>query len=332
MEFHEKKDYLKKKIKPFNPYQIDDFNDLLHSLKFCGFQARNLGIASDILYKMVKDDDCLTILTLSGAMVPAGMRNIIIDLLNYNLVDVLVSTGANITHDLIDAFLNVGHYIGSPNADDDKLFGYRINRIYDTFLPEENYIKTEKILLKLLSKLYPQKIIDERPSDFLYKLGQIIEERSILSIASTKNIPIFIPAISDSELALDLTKFTKTQNFNINFKNIDDIKKFAGIIREAKYCGTLIIGGGVPRNWAQQIYPYIEDLESEKNPDYEFGYKYSVRISTATEYDGGLSGCTISESKSWGKYALDSRYISVWCDATIALPILVTGLFQRLDL
>ncbi|MFW9896655.1 MAG: deoxyhypusine synthase family protein, partial [Candidatus Thorarchaeota archaeon] len=106
----------------------------------------------------------------------------------------------------------------------------------------------------------------------------------------------------------------------------------AQIVKNAKECGIVIIGGGVPRNWAQQIYPYIENVEQLERKDYEFGYKYSIRIHTATEYDGGLSGCTVSESKSWGKYALDSKSVSVWCDATIALPILITGLLQRLNL
>ncbi|MEJ2251043.1 MAG: deoxyhypusine synthase family protein [Candidatus Lokiarchaeota archaeon] len=328
----DKRDLLKNKIQPFNPNKIKNFDNLLNSLKFCGFQGRNLGKAFDILYKMVSDEKCFSILTLSGALVPAGMQEVIIQLLENNLIDVVVSTGANITHDLIDTFLYIGHYIGSPNVDDNELFDYRINRIYDIFLPEKNYIQTEQLLSKILLNIYPDKIIHENPSDFLKKLGLHIKKRSILSIASKNNIPIFIPAISDSELALDLTKFTITQDFDIKFNVFEDIKKFANIIRNADYCGTFIIGGGVPRNWAQQIYPYIENLERDKHPDYEFGYKYSVRITTATEYDGGLSGCTISESKSWGKYTLDSEYVTVWCDATIALPILVCGLMQRLKL
>ena len=104
--------------------------------------------------------------------------------------------------------------------------------------------------------------------------------------------------------------------------------KFADIIRNSKEFGTIIIGGGVPRNWAQQIFPLLDQIDNIET----MGYNYSVRIHTATEYDGGLSGCTVSESKSWGKYSLDAKYVSVWCDATIALPILVTGLMQRLNL
>jgi deoxyhypusine synthase len=104
--------------------------------------------------------------------------------------------------------------------------------------------------------------------------------------------------------------------------------KFGKIINKFKEHGTLIIGGGVPRNWAQQIFPLLDQIEKL----HELGFKYSVRIHTATEYDGGLSGCNVSESKSWGKYSLESKYVSIWCDATIALPILITGLFQKLNL
>lgn len=103
---------------------------------------------------------------------------------------------------------------------------------------------------------------------------------------------------------------------------------FADIIKNAHKYATIIIGGGVPRNWAQQVFPLLDQIENIKS----MGYNYSIRIHTATEYDGGLSGCTVSESKSWGKYHLESKYVSVWCDATIALPILITGLFQRLKI
>ncbi|MFX1316217.1 MAG: deoxyhypusine synthase family protein [Promethearchaeota archaeon] len=332
MEIYNKKDYLVKKIIPYDAKKINNINDVLTALKYCGFQGRNLGKALDILYKMVTDKDCLTILTLSGAMVPAGMGELICTLIEHKLIDVLVSTGANITHDFIDAVLNQGHYIGTHRVNDNDLFKHRINRIYDVFLPEDNYNRAEKELLKILNKVFPTKEFEIMPSEFFRIIGGEIKDRCILSIAAQNNIPIFIPAISDSEFALDLIKFTITDGYDIDFRVLRDVKKFANIINNAITCGTIIIGGGVPRNWAQQIYPYIENIEQLTRKEYEFGYKYSVRIHTAIEYDGGLSGCTISESKSWGKYTSDSRYVSVWCDATIALPILVTGLLQGLKI
>jgi deoxyhypusine synthase len=332
MGYKHTNNYLKKKIVPFNVKNIKTVDDVLLNLKKCGFQGRNLGLAADILHKMFIDDECLTILTLSGAMVPAGMGKLISSLIQYKLIDVIISTGANITHDFIDAVLNGGHYIGTENVDDEKLFESRINRIYDVYLPEDNYNKAERKLLKILLDVFPEKKLEITPSDFFKRIGKEIKTKCILSEAAINDIPIFVPAISDSEFALDLVKFTETEGFDIDFRVLKDVKKFADIIKNAKYCGTFIIGGGVPRNWAQQIYPYIENIEKLKRSDYEFGYKYSVRIHTANEKDGGLSGCSLSESKSWGKYSLDAKYISVWCEATIALPILITGVLERLKL
>ncbi|MFW9929745.1 MAG: deoxyhypusine synthase family protein [Candidatus Thorarchaeota archaeon] len=328
MEHHNKDEYLVKKIFPIDPKKVKNVDELLTALKSCGFQGRNLGIALDILEKMVTDDKILTVMTLSGALVPAGMAELICNLIENNLIDVIVSTGANTIHDLVDAVSNVGHYIGSPNVDDNDLFKARINRIYDTFLPEDNYKLAENILLEIIHKAFESKEINITPSELMNIIGQNIEERCILSVAAKHNVPIFVPAFSDSELALDLIKFSVRENYKYNLDIFEDVLKFADIIRNSEEFGTFILGGGVPRNWAQQIFPLLDQIDNIES----MGYNYSVRITTAVEYDGGLSGCTISESKSWGKYSLESKYITVWCDVTIALPILITGLFQRLKI
>lgn len=325
---YNKKDYLQKKIIPFDVKSIKNVEDCLVKLQNCGFQGRNLGIALEILYKMTSNSEILTVLTLSGAMVPAGMGEIICTLIEYKLIDVIISTGANIIHDLVDVFSDIGHFIGSSNVDDNDLFQHRINRIYDVFLPEDNYKYAEKKILELINEIYLEKEVKTTPSELLEKIGQKINKRCILSLAAKKKVPIFIPAFTDSELALDLIMYSAKEGYNFQFDILRDVQKFGDIIKNAKESGTLIIGGGVPRNWAQQIFPLLDQLEGIKT----FGYNYSVRIHTATEYDGGLSGCTLSESKSWGKYSLDSKYISVWCDATIALPLLITGLLQRLKI
>jgi deoxyhypusine synthase len=321
-------EFLIKKISPFNVYQIKTIEDVLNSLKECGFQGRNLGKALDILYHMVSSNNILTVLTLSGAMVPAGMGEIICALIENKLIDVIVSTGANVIHDLVDVFTEIGHYIGTSDIDDNLLFQHRINRIYDVFLPETNYKKTENEILSIIKKIFNQKLIEIAPSKFLYKIGSNIKKRCILSVAAKFNVPIFVPAFSDSELALDLMLYSLRENYEFKFDIFADLMIFGKIIKKYDEHGTLIIGGGVPRNWAQQIFPLLDQIEKMNN----LGFKYSVRIHTATEYDGGLSGCTVSESKSWGKYSLESRYVSVWCDATIALPILITGLFQKLKI
>ena len=328
MSHPRKEDYLKQKVIPFVVNNVKNVNDLLISLKNCGFQGRKLGLAFDILYKMVSDKNVFTVLTLAGAMVPAGYGKLISELMEYNLIDALISTGANITHDLVDAVSNIGHYIGSPNVDDDELFKHRINRIYDIFLPEENYDKADQELLKIIHSLFEDKQIKITPSEFLKKIGSKISTDCILSIAAKKDIPIFVPAFSDSEFALKLIKYNLYEGYNFQFDILEDVKKFGNLVKNSKEYGTLIIGGGVPRNWAQQIFPMLDQFDNIE----KMGYNYSVRISTAMEYDGGLSGSTFSEAKSWGKYSLESKHVSVWCDATIALPILVTGLLQRLKI
>jgi len=325
---YKKENYLIKKIEPFKAKEVKNVNDLLSSLKNCGFQGGNLGKALDILEKMVMNDDCLTVMTLSGAMVPAGMGDLICVLMEYKFIDVLITTGANIIHDLVDSFTNGGHYIGSSDVDDSELFQFRINRVYDVFLPEDNYELVEKELLHKIKEIFLEKKVNIVPSELLRKIGEKLENRSILSIAAKKNIPIFVPAFSDSEFALNLIKYMVREGFDFQFDILKDVQIFANIISNSKRSGTLIVGGGVPRNWAQQIFPLLDQLGHINT----MGYNYSVRIHTAIEYDGGLSGCTFSESKSWGKYSLDSTYVSVWCEATIALPILVTGLLQRLKI
>ncbi len=328
MKIPQKEDFLIKKVKPFNPKNVKNINNLLTALKDCGFQGRNLGFALDILEKMVSNKNCLTVLTLSGAMVPAGMGELISVLMEYNLIDILISTGANLIHDLVDAVSNVGHYLGSLNVDDDELFKHRINRIYDIFLPEENYDKADIKLLEIIQSSFEEKKIQITPSEFLQKIGSKLSAECILSMAAKKNIPIFVPAFSDSELALKLIKYDLYEGYDFQFDILGDVKKFGDIVRNYKEYGTLIVGGGVPRNWAQQIFPMLDQFDKIE----KMGYNYSVRIHTAMEYDGGLSGSTFSEAKSWGKYSLESKHISVWCDATIALPILITGLLQRLKI
>jgi deoxyhypusine synthase len=328
MNSHRKEDYLIKKVQPFNVSNIKNANDILTALKFCGFQGRNLGIALDIFEKIVYDKNILTVLTVSGALVPAGMGELITVLMEHDLIDVLVTTGANITHDLVDASCNIGHYLGSSEVDDDDLFKNRINRIYDIFLPEDNYSAADKNLFKIIQSVYNTKNIQTTPSEFLEKIGNNIKNRSILSMAAKKNIPIFIPAFSDSELSLKLLKYAYYEGYDFQFDILEDVKKFADIVRKSNDYATVIIGGGVPRNWAQQIFPMLDELDHIER----MGYNYSIRIHTATEYDGGLSGSTFSEAKSWGKYTSESKHISIWCDATIVLPILITGLLQRLKI
>ncbi|MFX0072674.1 MAG: deoxyhypusine synthase family protein, partial [Candidatus Hermodarchaeota archaeon] len=240
MSEHRKEEYLIKKIIPFNVKKVKNVDDILKSLKYCGFQGRNLGRALDILEKMVTNSNCLTVLTLSGAMVPAGMGELICALMEHNLIDVLVTTGANIIHDIVDVFSNVGHYVGSSNVDDNELFQNRINRIYDVFLPEENYQNAEEALHDIIQKTFKDKEVHITPSKFLKIIGGQINKRSIISIAAKYNIPIFIPAFSDSELALNLIKYSVREGYNFQFDILEDVKNFGELIKNSKEYGTIV--------------------------------------------------------------------------------------------
>ena len=165
MPNHKKEDYLSQKIIPFDARSVRNVDDVLSTLKYCGFQGRNLGKALDILEKMVRNDECLTVMTLSGAMVPAGMGDLICILMEHKFIDVLITTGANVIHDLVDCITNIGHYIGSPNVNDNELYKFRINRIYDVFLPEENYEIVEKELLHIIKDIFFGKDIFIAPSE-----------------------------------------------------------------------------------------------------------------------------------------------------------------------
>ncbi len=331
-----KEEYLQSKIKPFNPKSVNTVEEALVNLQSCSFQGRNLGRALEVLTNMVNTPNCFKVLTLAGAMIPAGMEEVINQAIEYKIIDAIVTTGANLIHSIVNVFdpdqAHQGHFIGSEKVNDPDLFKHRINRIYDTFLPEDNYAKAEKGLLKLIQKFYkPNEIYTQTPSEFLRILGENLPGRSFISLTAKYNVPIFCGALSDSELGLNLVKYRKRNNIQIIIDELGDIPIFADYISKYNQAGSIILGGGVPRNWAQQIFPYLDQMHQSNDARIYDGYNFSVRFHTAVQYDGGLSGCTISESISWGKYAVNAKHQSVWVDSTIGFPLVITALIQRIN-
>src|SRR4030095_4484178 len=144
-----------------------------------------------------------------------------------------------------------------------------------------------------------------------------------LRVAADQKVPVFVPAASDSELGIAVAVYRKRDGIQVGFDEVADIERFAELIRSKPRCGCVVVGGGVPRNWAQQVFPYLDVLSRSLPDAREFvGYSYGVRTSPHRPEFGGLSGCTFEESKSWGKYAAGARFESVVCDATIALPLI----------
>ncbi len=330
---------LKRKIVPIDPVASGRVCDLVSNLATCSFQGRSLAYALDVWEAMVKDRSCLRVMSLAGAMVPAGMGLVIIRLIEAGLVDVIICTGATLSHDLCNtvAKSEQAHFLGDEFADDEVLRDEAINRIYDTYLPESAFQSAEHAMAGLYDRLTFDHEADGLRSlstnSFCRQIGLMLPGRSILTAAARHDVAIFVPAISDSEMGLNVVAAGARGELpgggKIEFSTLRDVEAFAARVAAKKKAGLVSIGGGVPRNWAQQVYPYLNMKVFDKRVNAD-GYHYGVRITTDRPEFGGLSGCTISESKSWGKYGKQAVEASVICDATIALPLLSTALLQRL--
>ena len=286
------------------------------------FGAGRLARACNIYEKMLRDKDCTVFLTLSGAVVPAGMRALVADLIRARLVDVIVSTGASIVHDTIEA-LNGHHYKGSWMADDRELFRYHIFRIYDVLVPEEDYVKLDYQLAEMYREIAAERRGESLSSnEFAWELGKRLKDpNSILRAAYEEDVPIFIPAVRDSEFGyIHLLHASQEKQ-----KNILEVDAFKGVPLICEICGKshrngmVVIGVGVPRNTVQSA-----AIAANKGMD------YAVVITMDRPETGGLSGSTLRESVSWGKVKGEADKIMVIGDALVMFPLIVASVVERL--
>jgi len=308
-------DDIKKKMKKVHQFRIDekdDIVDLISSLKDTGFNAKRLAVACEIYKKMIQDKDCVKFFGLAGALVPAGMQKVIHDFIEEGFVDVLVTTGASLTHDIAE-ILGYHHLQGELSAievDDSKLHNQELNRIYDVFLPNKVYEGIEDFVSKL-------EISDENMpvSSFLKFLGNKLPENesSILKICAEKNVPIFCPAFTDSGLALQLG----FHHQNLNLNHFKDMLKMVDLAWGTKRAGVCIVGGGVPKNFIMQSLQFCPNSA-----------QYAIQITMDRPEQGGLSGATLSEAISWGKVSEEAELSTVISDATIALPLILWYLLK----
>ena len=300
----------KRHLKNVNQFKISDDHDivkLINDLKDTGFNAKRLAIACEIYKEMVEDKECVKFFGLAGALVPAGMQGIIHDFVKEGFIDVLVTTGANLTHDLAET-LGYHHLQGDvkvDSLDDAQLLDEEMNRIYDVFLPNNVYEGIEDFMkdLKIPDNTMPV-------SDFLKFLGEQLPENSnsILKICASQDVPIICPAFTDSGLALQL-------GFNhqkVNLNHFKDMLKMVDLAWDAKKAGVCIIGGGVPKNFIMQSLQFCPNSAS-----------YAIQITMDRPEPGGLSGATLQEAISWGKVNQNAKYSTVISDATIALPLIL---------
>lgn len=302
-----------KKINSFNPRKNLSVSNLVKSYSNLGFQANALSRATDIIEEMIKDKDCTVFLGMAGALVPAGLKNIIIDMLDRKLIDVFVTTGANLTHDLVED-LGGSHFLLENNEIDDiKLNKKNLYRMYNTAMPNKFYKDLEKFISKNYGVLSKQKTT----KDFLWTLGKHSPGNGILKAAYKNKIPIFCPAISDCGIGLMMWGQI-VQGKNSDLKAFDDLKEILDIAWTAKKTGVIYIGGGTPKNYIQQAMQFSKKA------------LYGVQITTDRQEWGGSSGAPLVEGISWNKLDYKAKNINVYCEATIALPLIYSALLDRL--
>jgi deoxyhypusine synthase len=330
-------------VYPIDLSGISSFSDLLEAYKDTAFGARALGEAADVLTMMVSDPDCHVVMTLSGAMTVAKMGLVICDMIDHGMVDAIVSTGALMCHGLVEAS-GLTHFKYRPGMKDAELYERGYDRVYDTLELEKNLGSVARIIEGLLAEMPAHEPLCSHV--FCHELGHYLAEqypdqRGILKSAFEKEVPIYVPAWTDSEIGLDVGVVNRRRRHageqRFTFDPYLDLEHFTDTLIRQQRLGIFTIGGGVPRNWAQQFGPYIDEIAKYLNISLPapLRYRYCVRICPEPVHWGGLSGCTYSEGVSWGKFIPreeGGRWAEVMADATIAWPLLVKAVMERLKL
>jgi deoxyhypusine synthase len=329
-----------KPLSPLDPSQTRSVDELVRAMTQTAFGGRRLGEAADVLEAMIRDRDCFRVVTISGAMTVAKQGLLLCEMIDRGWVQAVVTTGALMTHGLSEG-AGLLHFQHDSSMKDEELYEKGYNRVYDTIELEKNLDDVEKILQRALESVSPDTTLSSR--SICQMLGRDLEEhsssRAILKSALAADVPIYVPAFTDSELGLDLAIHNHLRARDgkptYRFDPFLDLEDFADRIRQHESMGIFTIGGGVPRNWAQQIGPYLEILRSRLgSEDPVRRYRYAVRICPEPEHWGGLSGCGYSEGVSWGKFVPEhegGRFAEVFSDATIAWPIIVRAVIERLE-
>jgi len=326
-------------VRPLDLSKVKTVDDLVRQMAFTSFGGRSVGEAADVLHQMVRDKSCFVVLTLSGAMTVAKMGLVICDIIDHGLVDAVVSTGALMAHGLIEA-AGMTHFKYEWHMDDEQLYYAGYDRVYDTLELERNLDNVESIVKRVLDSidrgtvLY-SRFLNEKLGEYLAKN---VKGRGILKSAYLKKVPVYVPAYTDSELGLDIGIYNRNartkREKTFSFDPFLDLEDFTELIRPKRRIGIFTVGGGVPRNWAQQVGPYLDIIQKRLGKGGGFKrYRYGVRICPEPTHWGGLSGCTYAEGISWGKFvppAKGGRWAEVYADATIALPLIIKAVLERL--
>ena len=313
--------------RPTRPLMIDrrrTVADLLEKMQGVSFQGRNLATAYQVWRRMLRDRTMI-MMGMAGAMVPAGMRRLVVYLIKNRLIDCLVSTGANFFHDVHET-LGRFHYQGSPNVDDVALQKNLIDRMYDTLADEEEFREEDAFVGRFASTLDHSRPYTTR--EFLYLFGKELLKRAkedgIITAAYKARIPLYCPAVGDSSIGIGIAENRYLGKNQLTFDVIGDVLETARLAGESPSTGVIYFGGGTPKNFIQQSEVTATFIRQAHN-----GHKYAIQVVTDAPHWGGLSGCTFEEAQSWGKIAPDASLATVHCDSTIAMPMLVTALSEN---
>jgi len=272
--------------------------------------------AAEIITEMINDKECTIFLGAAGALVPGGMKNILIDMLSTGRIRAFVTTGAMLTHDLIEA-IGYSHYQGSAKVDDAVLHEKGIDRMYDSYMRNNVYEGLEDFFVMNWGKLFNEKMSIK---EFLYKLGGLVpkDKPSILRACYEKMIDVYCPAISDSGIGL-MVWGRIAGGKKVDVQAFDDLKDMLDTAWTAKKSGFIYLGGGVPKNFIQQALQFSK------------GASYGVQVTMDRPEPGGSSGAELREGISWGKLNEKARFTDVICDVTIALPLIWSAVKTRLS-
>jgi deoxyhypusine synthase len=322
-----KKDYLKKTIQHID-IKEHDVIALVDSMEHMAFSARDLNRAANIYDRMLNDKDCSVILTLAGSLFSAGLKKVVFDLIDNNMVDAIVSTGAiMVDQDFFEA-LGFKHYIGTPFSNDNELRELSIDRIYDTYIDEDELRICDDTTEKIFNSLEPRPYSSR---ELLWHFGKYLDENggpkvddSVIYSAYKNNVPIFVPAFSDCSAGFGIVMHQHNNpEKHLSFDSGKDFLELTKIKMNTKETGIFMVGGGVPKNFTQDIV-VAADILQEDAPM----HKYAIQITVADERDGALSGSTLKEASSWGKVETTYEQM-VYSEATIAMPLIVGYAYHK---
>jgi deoxyhypusine synthase len=312
--------FLSLPVEPFEVRPHETAEQIVARMERISFQGRSLAAAHRIWRRML-GEDVLIFLGIAGALSAGGMRLIIAHLLRERWIDCLVSTGANLYHDLHEC-RGRHHFVGSPMADDAALQDAQIDRVYDTYADEQEFVDNDNWIADFALTL------ERRPyttREFLYHLGRHLWETTgadgILTAAYRRGVPVFCPAIADSSIGMGLSQARHRDTAAAQIDVIGDIIESANIVIRKPKTASIVLGGGTPKNFINQASVQAEFYDARVG-----GHSLALQISTDSPYFGGASGSTLEEAQSWGKLSLRAERATVVADVTVVLPILTSAL------